>query len=139
MTLERTKRTNALGNPLYKLYLYVNGKYFREFTTVTGRANTQDKKREQAGTQAPLPSGRYRVDRQPIPATTPEAGKLFLPIEPLFRTGRTSLGIHYDPSFQKNNGEDGTSGCIGLISPEDLEQVLDYVQTYQPKYLQVNI
>lgn len=139
MTLERTRQTNALGNPLYVLKLFYPDKPPREFITVTGRADTQNKNRDQAGTEAPLPSGKYKVDRQPIRATIPEAGKLFLPIKPLFRTGRTSLGIHYDPSFQKNNGEDGTSGCIGLTSPEDLEQVLDYVQTYQPKYLQVNI
>ena len=46
--------------------------------------------------------------------THPEVGGRFLPIEPLFPTGRYALGIHYDPSFQKTNGEDGTVGCIAL-------------------------
>jgi len=139
MTLERTERTNALGNPLYLLKLFYPDGRVREFNTVTGRADTQNKKREQPGTQAPLPDGKYTVARQPIRATIPEAGKDFLPIQPLFRTRRTSLGIHYDPSFEKNNGEDGTSGCIGLTNREDLEEVLNYVQTYQPQYLQVQI
>lgn len=57
----------------------------------------------------------------------------------LFQTGRSALGIHYDPSFEKKNGEDGTSGCIALKNKSELNKVLNYVRTYRPKYLQVNI
>ena len=139
MSLTTAGRTNALGNPLYELRLYANGQFIGAYATVTGRAHTQNKNRQVAGTEAPLPDGKYTVARAPIPGTLPEAGDLFLPIQPLFRTGRSALGIHYDPSFEKGNGEDGTSGCIALTNKVELDQVLNYVRTYQPEYLEVNI
>jgi hypothetical protein len=95
--------------------------------------------RHQAGTEAPLPDGKYQVAKTSVAGTIPEAGDRFLAIQPLFRTGRSALGIHYDPSFEKNNGEDGTSGCIGLTNRGDLDFVLNYVRTYRPQYLEVKI
>ena len=117
MTLTPTGLTNKLGNPLYQLSLYGNGQLIEAYMTVTGRAYTQNYNRHQAGTEAPLPEGKYRVAREPVPGTIPEVGDRFLPIQPLFRTGRSALGIHYDPSFEKRNGEDGTSGCVALTNP----------------------
>lgn len=138
MTLVATGEKNKLGNPIYSLRLYdADGYLVKEFNTVTGRANTQKKDRKLAGTQAPLPDGTYTVAKKPIRATIPEAGQLFLPIEPVLPNGRTSLGIHYDPSFNKQNGEDGTSGCIGLTKEEDFRDVLTFVRDYQPQYLEV--
>lgn len=139
MTLTPTGQTNALGNPLYALSLFANGNLQGTHYTVAGRANTQNRNRHRSGTEAPLPDGRYKVSRVPVRGTIPEAGELFLPIQPLFRTGRSALGIHYDPSFGKFNGEDGTSGCIALTNKGELHQVLQYVRTYQPRYLEVNI
>jgi hypothetical protein len=52
---------------------------------------------------------------------------------------RTALGIHYDPSYNKRNGEDGTSGCIGLTSQDDFNQILSFVETNRPKTLIVNL
>ncbi len=106
---------------------------------MTGRKHTQNRNRNRAGTEAPLPNGKYKVARAPIAGSIPEAGDRFLPIQPLFQTGRSALGIHYDPSFGKDNGEDGTSGCIGLTNKQELNKVLNYVRTYQPQYLEVNI
>jgi len=139
MTLTPTGRTNALGNPLYELRLYANGQSKGTYTTVSGRAYTQNRNRHQAGTEAPLPNGNYKVARTSVAGTIAEAGDRFLAIHPLFKTGRSALGIHYDPSFEKNNGEDGTSGCIGLTNRVELEEVLNYVRIYQPQYLEVNI
>ncbi|MDJ0799758.1 MAG: L,D-transpeptidase [Calothrix sp. MO_167.B12] len=139
MTLTPTGQTNALNNPLYELSLYANGQLVNRFMTVTGRTHTQNKNRHQSGTQAPLPDGRYTVSRYTIPGSIAEAGDLFLPIQPLFKTGRTDLGFHVDPSFEKNNGEDGTSGCIGLINKQHLSQVLNFVRTYRPKFIDVKI
>ncbi|KJH70236.1 L,D-transpeptidase [Aliterella atlantica] len=139
LTLKPTGRTNALGNPLYQLRLYANGQLIGTYTTVSGRAYTQNRNRNRAGTEAPLPDGNYKISKTTIPGTIAEAGERFLPIQPLFRTGRSALGIHYDPSFEKDNGEDGTSGCVALTNKQDLNQVLNYVRTYQPKYLKVNI
>lgn len=139
MKLIPTGKTNAVGNPLYQLHLYANGQEIGAYYTVSGRAHTQNKNRHRAGTEAPLPDGKYKVSRTSIPGTIAEAGDRFLPIQPLFQTGRSALGIHYDPSFEKKNGEDGTSGCIALKNKQELNKVLNYVRTYQPKYLQVNI
>jgi hypothetical protein len=139
MTLTPTGMTNALGNPIYELRLYVNGNSVGTYNTVAGRAYTQNRNRHQAGTEAPLPDGKYQVARTSVAGTIPEAGDRFLAIQPLFRTGRSALGIHYDPSFEKNNGEDGTSGCIGLTNRLELDEVLNYVRTYRPQYLEVNI
>jgi hypothetical protein len=139
MTLTPTGYANALNNPLYELRLYVNGQVVDTFYTVSGRAHTQNRNRHQGGTEAPLPDGRYKVATTVTRGTIPEAGDRFLPIQPLFKTGRTFLGFHVDPSFQKNNGEDGTSGCIGLVSRGDLDRLLSFVRTYRPQFLDVSI
>jgi hypothetical protein len=139
MTLTPTNTTNAVGNPIYELRLYGNGQLIAVYPTVTGKATTQSKNRHQEGTEAPLPDGKYSVASGAIPGTDPEVGELFLPIEPLFSTGRTALGIHYDPSFQKSNGEDGTQGCIALTQKQDLDEVLYYVNIYQPQYIEVKL
>jgi len=86
-----------------------------------------------------LPDGRYRVTKSIIPGTTSEIGGRFLPIQPLFRTGRSQLGIHYDPSFELDNGKDGTEGCIALTTEGELDDLLNHVRIYQPEYLEVNI
>ena len=138
MTLTPTQKLNDLSNPLYHLTLYADGHCWI-YEVVSGRANTQNRDRNKAGTQAPLPNGQYRVAESTIPGTDPEVGKRFLPIQPLFRTGRSAMGIHYDPSFQKKNGEDGTEGCIALTKEQELEELLNKVHKYQPKYLEVKI
>ncbi|EAZ92396.1 L,D-transpeptidase [Crocosphaera chwakensis] len=139
MTLTPTQTKNALGNPIYELRLYANGQLIGTYQTVTGRANSQNRNRHQSGTEAPLPDGQYQVASAEVAGTHPEVGGRFLPIEPLFPTQRYALGIHYDPSYQKNNGEDGTEGCIALTNKPDLDQVLEYVYTYQPQYLDVKL
>ncbi|MBW4643907.1 MAG: L,D-transpeptidase [Goleter apudmare HA4340-LM2] len=139
MTLIPTGRTNVLNNPLYELRLYTNGQLVDRFITVSGRAYTQTRNRHQSGTEAPLPDGRYKVATAATRGTIAEAGDRFLPIQPLFQTGRTFLGFHVDPSFEKNNGEDGTSGCIGLVSRGDLDRLLSFVRTYRPQFIDVQI
>ena len=139
MTLTPTGQTNALNNPLYQLRLYADGKLIHSFITVSGRTYTQERNRHQSGTEAPLPDGKYTVAPASIPGAIAEAGERFLPIQPQFKTRRTALGFHVDPSFEQNNGEDGTAGCIGLVSKEDLNQLLSFVATHKPKYLDVKI
>jgi L,D-transpeptidase catalytic domain len=139
MQLVRTDEVNQLGNPLYQLLLFANGQPIGSYITVSGRAYTQTRNRDRSGTEAPLPDGKYQVAKRAIRGTIAEAGDRFLAIQPQFRTGRTALGIHYDPSFEKNNGEDGTSGCIALTNREDLSEVLEYVRTYNPRFLEVTI
>ncbi|WP_335134544.1 L,D-transpeptidase [Nostoc sp.] len=139
MTLTPTGQANSLGNPLYELDLFANGQLISRYISVSGRANTQTRDRNRSGTEAPLPDGRYKVATATTRGSIAEAGDRFLPIQPLFSTGRSSLGIHYDPSFNKNNGEDGTSGCVALTNRQDLSQVLEYVYAYRPEFLDVMI
>ncbi|MEO0844015.1 MAG: L,D-transpeptidase [Cyanobacteria bacterium J06643_5] len=139
MTLIPTGQTNTQDNPLYRLSLYADGKLVHSFVSVSGRTFTQDRNRHQSGTEAPLPDGKYTVATAAIPGSIAEAGDHFLPIQPKFRTGRSALGFHVDPSFEKSNGEDGTAGCIGLTNKEDLDKLLSFVATYKPRFLDVTI
>lgn len=139
MTLTPTGQTNTLNNPIYKLSLYADGKLVDSFITVSGRTFTQAKNRHQSGTQAPLPDGKYTVGSSTIPGAIAEAGEHFLPIQATFKTGRSDLGFHVDPSFEKSNGEDGTAGCIGLTTKEDLDKLLSFVDTYKPEFIDVQI
>ena len=131
--------TNKLGNPFYSLEAYQNGKLIDSFTSISGRAHTQTRNRHRRGTEAPLPDGVYLVGSHLTNGSLFEVGGKFLPIYPRFSTGRTALGIHYDPSFNQNNGEDGTSGCIGLTTKTDRDLVQSFVLKYKPKTLVVEL
>ncbi|MEM6400266.1 MAG: L,D-transpeptidase [Cyanobacteria bacterium P01_D01_bin.116] len=141
MTLVKTGRKNAVGNPLYRICLYANGELLGAYDTVTGRAYTQDRNRNKSGTQAPAPDGKYKVAEQITYSPLAEMGdgRRFLQVHPQFSTSRSQIGLHYDPSFEKSNGQDGTSGCIALTNKADLDQVLEYFRTYRPTYMFVDI
>ena len=139
MFLQPTGQFNHYGNPLYELQLYANGQLIDTYKTVSGRYNTQNRDRNIAGTEAPLPNGRYSVAKHHIAGSHPEVGGRFLAISPQFSTGRSALGIHYDPSFEKSKKDDGTAGCIALTNRNELDRVLNYIRTYQPKYLDVQL
>ena len=139
LKLVHSGQTNQLGNPVFYLYLYHDSTVIQKLPTVSGRAYTQNRDRNISGNESPLPNGRYTVSHTPIPGSRYETGDVFLPIEPQFETQRFALGFHYDPSYNRSNGEDGTAGCIGFINKEDFNTFLDSIDTYQPTYLIVNI
>jgi hypothetical protein len=134
-----SKGINSLGNPIYTLEAYVNGRKYRSFKAVSGTATTQDRDRDIANTFAPLPDGLYKVNDSILPSNVPEVGKTFIAIYPQFDTDRSDLGIHQDPSFNKRNGHDGTAGCIGLTSAADRDAVNSFVSKYRPRNLIVKI
>ncbi len=151
MMLVPTDRKNGLGNPIYSLQLYENGRLFRQFDTVSGRRNTQNADRLTSGTQAPLPDGEYSVG-VPVEGSNPEIGKSsdgkrwFIPTDlSNLEQGnggrpskRSALGIHLDPSFGLAQ-EDGTEGCVGLTNLRDWQEVLAWIKTKKPGVLKVNI
>lgn len=139
LVFKRGTDSNALGNPIHRLQLYKDGSLFREFQAVSGRADSQNRDRHRSGTEAPLPDGQYRVAAGAIPGSHPEVGGRFLPVTPNFSTGRTYLGLHWDPSYESSNGEDGTSGCIALTNAKDFAFLLDWVEREQPQNLIVRI
>ncbi len=138
---------NKYGNPIYLLHICVGGKEQRSYEIVTGRSFTQQKNRDRSGTHSPLPNGKYRMSSGLTQGTLVEVGKVsglnvsqpFLPISPMFGTGRSALGIHVDPSYNKDPKEDGTSGCIGLTSPADFKSLWSDIDRYQIRNLQVAI
>jgi hypothetical protein len=138
---------NKYGNPIYILHVCVGGKERRSYEIVTGRNFTQSKNRNQSGTQSPLPNGKYRMSNTLTQGTLVEVGRVdglkvsqpFLPISPIFSTGRSALGFHVDPSYNRDPKEDGTSGCIGLTNPADFKSLWANIQNYQIRDLQVAI
>jgi hypothetical protein len=136
---------NRFNNPIYKLTAYRNRNSNRTFrlNAVSGRAFTQQRNRYQSQTHAPLPDGSYSVATGTVNGTIPEVGGTMIPIfpKPGFnpRMRRMALGIHWDPSFNQNRQDDGTSGCIGLTNRSDYRRVRDFVLAYHPRSLEVRI
>lgn len=133
------KGTNDIGNPIYTLETYINGQRSQTFNAVSGTANTQNADRNRGNNSAPLPDGLYQISSRIVPGVVPEVGKTFIGIYPKFETGRSDLGIHLDRSFNKQNGYDGTSGCIGIGSSVDRDAINKFVAKYRPRNLLVNI
>lgn len=138
---------NKYGNPIYPVYVCIRGTEIRSYQMVAGRSYTQQRNRDRSGTQSPLPNGKYRIGTALTPGLLVEVGKVeglgvrqpFLPISPLFNTGRSALGFHVDPSYNKDPKEDGTSGCIGLTTSADFKSLWADIKRYQIRDLQVAI
>jgi L,D-transpeptidase catalytic domain len=138
---------NKYNNPVYSLHLCIGGKELNSYEVVTGRNFTQNKNRNQSGTHSPLPDGRYRMSNALTQGMVAEVGRVdglsvskpFLPITPSFGTGRSALGIHVDPSYNRDPKEDGTSGCIGLTNTADFKALWSDIKRYQIRDLQVAI
>jgi hypothetical protein len=134
-----SKGTNDNGNPIYTLEAYIGGERYQRFSAVSGIASSQQFDRNVGNNHAPLPDGLYRVSDEIVPGAVPEVGRTFIGIYPQFQTNRSDLGIHVDPSFNKKNGSDGTSGCIGLTTTTDRDAINEFVAKYHPHNLYVSI
>lgn len=114
----KTDKLNKQGSPVLKAVVYKDSKYQKEFQLLSGRSYTQSLNRNIAGNKSPAPNGEYIIGTQ-YKSSLYETGYVFLPITPLFITERSELGFHIDPSWDLNNGENGTSGCLGFKSLKD--------------------
>jgi hypothetical protein len=145
LTKDASNPKNRFNNPIYKLTAYRNRISQQSFrlNAVSGRSFTQTRNRYQSQTHAPLPDGSYSVATNVVNGTIPEVGGTMIPIfpKPGFnpRMRRQALGIHWDPSFNRDRQEDGTSGCIGLTNRNDYRRVRDFVLTHHPRSLEVRI
>ena len=133
------KGTNDLGNPIYTLETYIDGELDRKFNAVSGTTRSQKADRNIGNNNAPLPDGSYDVSNWITLSNIREVDRTFVGITPKFKTNRNDLGIHLDPSFNKRNGYDGTSGCIGITTPEDRDAINNFIIKYHPRNLVVNI
>ena len=141
LVLERTSRQLSRTNdPIWTLRLETPGEQeqHHQFEAVSGRAHRQQADRHRTGTRAPLPIGRYSLGpvEQLGPDDPAELGPIWIGIEPQFPTGRGHLGIHLDPSANRN-ANSGTLGCVGLIRRNDMVQLADLVQRHNVKELVV--
>jgi hypothetical protein len=137
LVLNRTKRQiRSTGDPIWDLRLEIPGEPARHFDAVSGRAHRQDADRDQMGSKAPLPTGRYTIGPvEPLAkGAYPEFGPVWIGIEPTFITGRRVLGIHQDPSVGVD-GNSGTLGCIGLIREQDLLELSELIQASNVRLL----
>jgi hypothetical protein len=145
LTPDSSNLQNRFNNPIYKLTAYRDktSNYLFQFDAVTGRGFTQKRNRYKSNTEAPLPDGSYAVVPRVVAGTIREVGGTMVPILPKSgfdpRMRRTALGIHWDPSFDRDKKEDGTSGCIGLTSKNNYRQVRDFILKYRPRSLEVQI
>ena len=128
-------------DPIWNLQLVSNGQVLDTLPALSGRSFKQLADRNIAGNKSPLPVGNYSIDRYGIaraPFSDPELGKgYWVPITPLFNTQRSALGFHQDPSWGRTNGESGTSGCIGLESPDATAKLVDWIKHYNIQLLTV--
>ena len=133
LVLERTSRQlSRTKDPIWDLRLIAAGEQIQRFDAVTGRAHRQTADRHRSGTRAPLPVGRYSLGPiEPLgPGDPAELGPIWIGIEPLFPTGRGHLGIHLDPSANRN-ANSGTLGCVGLVNRGDMLQLAELIRRHQ--------
>ena len=72
-----------------------------------------------------------------VPLIHGELGPIWIGIEPQFPTGRGHLGIHLDPSANRN-ANSGTLGCVGLIRWDDMQTLAGLVQRRNVRTLVVS-
>lgn len=138
LTLTPTNRSNVLGNPIYSLSAYRDRRLQFRIDAVTGTHKSQHRDRHIGNNYAPLPDGSYDiVDIEP--GFDREVGGKFIRLKPRFKTRRTHLGIHWDISYNRRNGRDGTAGCVGLTKRQDRDRVIRFAQIYKPRRFRVKI
>jgi hypothetical protein len=92
--LEDNENVNLVWSIFYRFLEWNSPELIASHKTVSGRFNTQNRDRNLAGTEAPLPNGKYSVAKHYIAGNNPEVGGRFLSLSPRFSTGRSALGIH---------------------------------------------
>lgn len=143
LVLKRTDKTiKSTKDPVWTLELVSSdGQVLDQLPALVGRSYRQTANRNTAGNKSPLPIGNYAIDRYGIaaaPFDDPELGKgYWVPVTPLFNTNRSALGFHQDPSWGKNNGESGTSGCIGLESADATVKLVTWIKQFNVQRLNV--
>lgn len=142
IVVSRTDRVvEGTADPIWSVQLLINGRVVDQLDALSGRASRQGANRHTAGNKSPLPIGPYDIGSSEIsgpPFTDPELGSgYWIPVFPRFRTGRSALGIHHDPSWGRANGESGTSGCIGLRTPQDTARLTGWIRQHGIQRLSV--
>ncbi|NJR18188.1 MAG: SH3 domain-containing protein [Calothrix sp. CSU_2_0] len=132
------KRTTETINGLrvYQTRLIDNtGKLINTVRAVSGRANKQTPSNV-AGSQTPLPFGIYKFDSPgSVEFKDKEFGGVWSPVRPIFNTGRSEIGVHYDPSALLNNSNSGTAGCFATPTTKEKDIMTNFIRNYKPTHL----
>ncbi|OKH54060.1 peptide-binding protein [Calothrix sp. HK-06] len=111
-----------------------NGRVINTVRGVSGRANNQTPSHV-AGSQAPLPFGVYKFDFPGVVEFKDgEFGGVWSSMTPTFTTGRSELGVHYDPSALKQNSNSGTAGCFATPTIQERDIMTNFIRTHKPVY-----
>ncbi|RUS97035.1 hypothetical protein DSM106972_085850 [Dulcicalothrix desertica PCC 7102] len=111
-----------------------NGRVINTVRGVSGRANNQTPS-DVAGSQAPLPFGVYKFDFPGVVEFKDgEFGGVWSSMTPTFTTGRTELGVHYDPSALRQNSNSGTAGCFATPTIQERDIMTNFIRTHKPVY-----
>lgn len=115
LTLERSRRSFASGDPIWLLQLRDGRRLLASWQAASGARQRQlHDRRWSPGNAAPLPPGRYRLG-----SPQPWGQDLWIDLQPQFSTSRSALGIH--------NCFPGV-GCICLPDRKALQQVATSIQ-----------
>lgn len=132
------KRTTDTINGLrvYQTRLIdASGRVVSTVRAVSGRANKQTPS-DVAGSQTPLPFGIYKFDAPgAVEFKGGEFGGVWSSVTPIFQTGRSEIGVHYDPSALSNNANSGTAGCFATPTPGEKDTMSNFIRTHKPSHL----
>ncbi|MBD3883298.1 SH3 domain-containing protein [Phormidium tenue FACHB-886] len=131
----RTRETIGGGLRVYQTELIdPTGVTLKKVRGISGRVGKQTPS-DVAGSATPLPFGVYTFDRPGSVEDVPgEFGNAWSAITPRFKTERSALGIHYDPSVFKQNANTGTAGCFATPTLEERNTMTAFIQTHKPTH-----
>ncbi|MBI4781063.1 MAG: SH3 domain-containing protein [Oscillatoriophycideae cyanobacterium NC_groundwater_1537_Pr4_S-0.65um_50_18] len=135
----RTPDTLGGGLRVYKTELLdPNNQVIQTVRGISGRVGKQTPSHV-AGSATPLPFGIYTFD---LPGSVDESaagefGNAWSAVTPTFRTERSGLGIHYDPSALKQDANTGTAGCFATPTKAERDVMTKFIRAYKPLYFMV--
>jgi len=111
-----------LGNQIQNLILVENQRVKAIVPAQTGRADkqgsSQSSRRNRVGQGDPPPNGTYSLGPRQGSSLGEigvfEGVRVFIGMHSPTQGSRSALGLHIDTSWGRNNGENGTMGCVGI-------------------------
>ncbi|MEM7553366.1 MAG: SH3 domain-containing protein [Cyanobacteria bacterium P01_A01_bin.84] len=134
----RSSETIAGGLKVYKTQLInKKGEVIDTVRLISGRVNQQTPSHI-PNTQTPPPFGIYTFQ---YPGWVYEGkdlkkefGGVWSPIIPTFKTQRSEIGIHYDPSTFSKTINVGTAGCFATPTVEEKKKMTNFIRTHKPSH-----
>lgn len=135
----RTQDVIGGGLRVYRTELLdSSGKVIQTVRGISGRVGKQTPSHV-AGSATPLPFGIYTFD---LPGSVDESapgefGGAWSAVTPTFKTERSGIGIHYDPSAFSQDANTGTSGCFATPTKDERDKMTKFIRAYKPIYFMV--